>query len=148
MKDGIKLRGDAVIELRLKDGTVIEREEVKNLIVNVGKEKVANLLNGIDTTPFDAIAIGTGTTSPNASDTGLQTEVIRESATKTYVSDYKARFEKTFTFGSGENYSITEAGVLDDVVVSGSVMLDRFTFTAKAVDADTDLNVKITITIS
>lgn len=148
MKDVLKFRGDAVIELRKKDGTVIEREEVENLIVNTGKERVAKLINGVDTTIFTAIAIGTGNTSPSASDTALQTEVTRATATKTYVADYKARFTYTFTFGSGESYSITEAGVFDNAIASGSVMLDRFTFAPKSVDADTDLNITVTLTVS
>jgi ribosomal protein S17 len=147
MNDKLMLRGNAIIERRKKDGTVIDREIIKNLIVNVGKERVAKLINKISATGFDAIAIGTGTNSAQASDTTLQTETTRASATKSYVANYKAVFEKTFEFGSGEDYDITEAGIFDSAVASGSTMLDRFTFTAKSVDADTDLYVKITITV-
>ena len=37
MRDGIKITGDVVIERRKKDGSVIDREEIKNIILNVGK---------------------------------------------------------------------------------------------------------------
>jgi len=147
MKEGLKLRGDVIIESRRKDGTVVAREELKNLVVNVGKERVAKLINGLSSTGFDVIGIGTGTTSPSASDTDLETEVSKASASVSYESGYKAVFEKTFTFGSGVSHNITEAGVFD-AIGSGGTMLDRFTFTAKAVDADTDIYVKVTITVS
>ena len=151
MKDSITLRGDVVLELRKKDGEVIERLEKKNLIVNTGKERVANLIGeGIGTglTGFSYIAIGTGTTAPAVGNTALETEAERELATISYEADYKCVFEKTFDFGTGSSYAITEAGVFDGATPTGSVMLDRFTFTAKNVDVDTDLYVKITITVA
>ena len=151
MKEGFKLRGDVVLELR-KDGKVIEREELKNLIVNTGKERVAKLLSqGVGGTAFGYLAIGTGTTSPTTSDTGLETEVSRgiaDNSGGSYEANYKAVFEKTFTFSSGESYNITEAALSDSASASGETILDRFTFAAKSVDADTDLFVKVTITVS
>ena len=147
MKEGLKLRGDVIIESRRKDGSVVERQELKNLIVNVGKERVAKLINGVSSTAMSVIGIGIGTTSPSASDTDLETEVSKASASVSYEAGYKAVFEKTFTFGSGISYNITEAGVFD-AIGSGGTMLDRFTFTAKAVDSDTDLYIKVTITVS
>lgn len=148
MEDILKLKGDVVIERRRKDGSVIDRQELKNLVVNAGKERVAKMLNGVESTYFRAIAIGTGTTSPLGVDTTLESEVTRATASLSYLADYKAIFEHTFEFGSGESYAITEAGVFDSATVSGSTMLDRFTFSAKNVDADTDLYVKVTITVS
>jgi len=156
MKDGLKLIGDVVIERRKKDGTVIDREEIKNLIVNSGKERVAKLIaEGVGTglTGFSYLALGTGTTAPVATNTSLETEVTRELATVGYATvgyeaSYKATFEKTFDFGTGESYSITEAGVGDSASATGDTLLDRFVFSAKSVDVDTDLYVKVTITVS
>jgi len=151
MKDGIKLRGNAIIETRRKDGSIVDREEVKNIIVNSGKERVAKLIGeGIGTglTGFNYIGIGTGTATAQATDTSLQTEVDRALATVAYEASYKVTFENTFTFGTGEEYAITEAGVGDNATETGDTLLDRFKFTAKNVDVDTDLYVKITITVS
>lgn len=150
MNEGLKLIGTAVIERRAKDGTVIDSEMVKNLIVNTGKEIVAKLIGELESGlgGFSAVALGTGTTGAVAGDTSLETEVARASATKAYEANYKATFEHTFDFGSGESYSITEAGIFDSAIESGSTMLDRFVFTAKEVDVDTDLYIKITITVS
>jgi len=147
MKSKLVLKGEAIIELR-RDGKVIDKEHVKNLIVNAGKERVAKLLNGESSTEFGYLAIGTGTTSPTAGDTALETEVARASATKGYEANYKATWEKTFSFGSGEEYDITEAGVSDSATESGATLLDRLTFSAKSVDSETELYVKITITVA
>ncbi len=149
MKEKIKIIGEWEVALvSKKTGKILSYDKGHNTIVNTGKEELAKLLNGISSTYFRAIAIGEGSTSPTAGDTALETEVKRSLATLSYVSDYKARFTKTFTFGSGETYDITEAGVFDSDTESGSVMFDRFTFSAKSVDSDVDLKVTVTITIS
>lgn len=148
--DNIELKGTAIIERRTKDGKVIDRDIVKNLIVNTGKEHVAKLIGGLVSgiSEFTTVAIGEGTTSATVNDTALENEAKRALATKSYEASYKAVFEKTFNFGSGESYSITEAGIFDSAVESGSTMLDRFVFSAKAVDDSTPLYVKITIEVS
>jgi len=148
MERKFKIKGQAKISRIKKDGTILDTEVVDNIVVADGLERIAKLLNKIETTGFDAIGIGTGTTSATINDTELQTEVAREVATKTYIVPYKSRFAKTFTFASGVSHNITEAGVFDNAVASGSIMLDRFTFSVKVVDADTDLLVQITLTIS
>ena len=151
MEKGLVLKTNIVIERRTKDGKVIDREEVHNMIMNAGKERVAYLLGeGIGTglTGFSHIAIGTGVTAEDPAQTALVTEVERESASVSYEASYKCVFEKTFDFGTGTSYAITEAGVFDGATVTGSTMLDRFKFSAKNVDVDTDLYVKITITVA
>ncbi len=151
MESRLSLRGDVIIERRdSATGKVLDREELKNLIVNVGKEKVAKLIGNTESglNAFGYIAIGEGTTTPTVTDTVLETERVRNYADGggSYEANYKCIFEKTFTFGSGVSYSITEAGVFNDATVGD--MLDRFTFTVKAVDSDTDLYVKVTITVA
>ena len=147
MESKIVLKGHGYFELRKKDGTVIDKWEKDNLVVSSGKERVAKLLNNISSTYFNAIAVGTGITDPVIGDTALEVEVKRLSATLAYEASNKATFEKTFTWTSAEAYNITEAGIFDDESAGGT-MLDRFVFSAKAVDWDTDLYVKITITVA
>jgi len=153
MKKGLVLKTNVVIETRTKDGKVIDREEVHNDIVTAGKSRVRDLIGvGIGTglTGFNSIAIGTGETGDAvvAGDTALKTEVARELASVSADSTDKVLFEKTFTFGTAEAYAITEAGVFDSITETGSTMLDRFVFSEKNVDVDTDLYVKITITVA
>lgn len=127
---------------------VIDKRVIKNTIVNNGLERMAKLLNNVDGTYFRAIGIGTGTTAVTNSDSTLETEYTRSLATLSYEASYKAKFSKTFTFGSGVSENISEAGVFDSATASGSTMLNRTTFTPIAVTADIELIVNATITIS
>lgn len=129
-------------------GEVLQNEEICNTIVNDGLERVAKLINNINSTYFRAIAIGTGTTAVTNSDTALETEFTRALASLSYEASYKAKFEKTFSFGSGVSEDITEAGIFDSVTESGSIMLARTTFSAKSISDSIDLIVTATITVS
>ena len=148
MKSKLILRGHGYFERRRKDGSKIDSWECSNLIVTMGKVEVAKLLNNVDSPAyFRAIAIGEGVVDPAIGQEALGSEVARESADLSYEATGKAIFEKTFNFGTAESYSITEAGVFNNAS-SGGDMLDRFKFSAKDVDVDTDLYAKITITVA
>lgn len=129
-------------------GKILDTEEICNTIVNDGLERVAKLLNNIDGTYFRALAIGTGTTAVQNTDVALETEFTRALATLSYEASYKAKFTKTFTFGSGVAEDITEAGIFDSTTESGSVMLARTVFSAKSISSSIDLIVTATITVS
>lgn len=147
-KEKFSLKTEIIIQRRIA-GTeiVIDEERPHNIVVNGGKERIAKLLNEVESTGFTVLGIGTGTTSELATDTELETEVTKESATCTYEASYKAVLTKTFSFGSGVSHAITEAGAFDGTG-SGSTMFNRWTFSAKNVDADTDLYVELKITVS
>ena len=131
-----------------KTKELIDKEEICNTVVNDGLERVAKMINNIDGTYFRALAVGTGTTAPTNSDSSLETEYTRALASLSYEADYKAKFEKTFEFGSGVSEDITEAGIFDSDTVSGSTMLARTTFSAKSVNSDIDLIVTAEISVS
>jgi len=127
-------------------GKILDERKICNTIVNTGLERMAKLINGVSSTYFRAIAIGTGTTSVTNSDTSLETEYTRELATLSYEADYKAKFTKTFTFGTGVAEDITEAGLFDSTTATGSIMLNRNVFSALSVNSDIQLIVTATIT--
>lgn len=147
MNEKLILKGHGYFERRRKDGSKIDSWEIDNLIVTSGMVQVAKLLNGVSTDEFNAIAIGEGESADAVvvGDTALKSEIVRESAILTYEATAKAVFATTFSFISAEEYAITEAGVFNSESAGGE-MLDRFVFSAKNVDAETDLYVKITIT--
>ena len=138
------------IELKRVDhftNEVIDVTNIKNTIVNVGLETMAKLLNGVSSTYMRTIAIGTGTTTVTNSDIALETEVARELATLTYESDYIAKFYKRFEFTSGESYAISEIGIFDSAIASGSNMLNHANISpAKDVELGIDLVATITMT--
>lgn len=147
MKEQFKLKG--VWNFKTVDratGKILQEETKENTIVNTGLERVAKLLNGVSSTYFRAIAVGTGTTGAASGDTELETEVTRAEAVLTYEASYKAKFVYTFTFGG--DYAITEAGLFDSATASGSVMLNRTTFAAKNVSTTVDLIATVTITVA
>lgn len=155
MEQLISMKANVVLERRDKTtGKVLDHEELHNLFVNTGKQRVARLIcgnSGSTPTTFKYVAIGTSATAAAATDTALGTEVdraIADSSGGAYEADYKAIWEKTFTFDSGESYSVVEACISDSAVASGQTILNRFTFTGKSVDSDTDLYIKVTYTIS
>ena len=74
-----KLKGTFKCILRDLEGNIIKEQTVSNLVVTVGKEVFARLLAG-DTTysgEINYLAVGTGLSSPNISDTTLETEIDR-----------------------------------------------------------------------
>jgi hypothetical protein len=147
LNDEFKLKGEWTLSRVNKEtGEILDTEVIHNIIVNTGKERVAKLLNGVSSTYFRAIAVGTGVTGALVGNTTLETEVTRSAATLTYEASYKTKFVYTFSFGG--NYAITEAGIFDSATVSGSVMLNRTTFTAKNVSTIIQLIATATITVA
>ncbi|RLG77356.1 MAG: hypothetical protein DRO12_02450 [Thermoprotei archaeon] len=146
--DKLKLKGELEIRVYDRYGRLKEYRKVENLIVNVGKAQVAGLINGVVTTPFKYIAIGTGTTSPSAGDTALESEVDRAEATvgrtTTSVTNDTATFDATFNFTA--SYSITEAGIFD--ASSGGNMLARHTFSAINVQSGDSLTISWKVQVS
>ena len=127
-------------------GKILDEETVHNIVTNDGLERIVKLLGGLSSDSYNCLAIGEDNTAELATDTALGTEVQRQVASISYVADYKVKYEKVFTFGSGDEYTIVEAGIFDDITPSGSIIFNRLTFTGKSVDINTDLSVTITVT--
>lgn len=128
-------------------GKILQSEEYCNTIVNAGLERMAKLCMGNSSTYFRALAVGTGAVAVDNADIDLGTEVVRSvSATLEYEASYKAKFSYTFEFDG--SYSITEAGIFDSEIISGSTMLARTVFAAKSVTTEIDLIVTATITFA
>lgn len=132
------------IDRRTRD--IKDRRTFKNLITNKGLEIMAKLLNGVTTTAFSAIAIGTDNTTANAGDTTLTSEVQRGLADLVYEADYKARFTLEFTFPSG--MTIYECGIFDDITTGGNMLNHAIADPGIAVDEDTNLTVDIRMTVA
>lgn len=144
-ENNIKLRGEVEFIHRDKEGKIIERTKIENLIVNKGKEIVAKLINGVATNFFDYIQIGTGMTGPAPGNTTLETYYAEGAATCAYEADYKARFSYTFNFA--ESVTITESGVFDGARVGSPNMLARQTFSGKGMSSGESLEVVWTVTV-
>ena len=94
------------------------------------------------------MAVGTDSTAVVATDTELGGEVQRQSVSKTNEGTGIREYDKTFTFSSGESYTLREAGLFDSGIASGSTMFNRFVFSSHNVDTDNGVRVRISITLT
>ena len=128
-------------------GKVIKRVEVHNTIVNVGLERIAQLLGKLSSTGFDYLALGTDATAVQNTDVALGAEVERELATISQPTSVQCRFVKVFSVGSGVSYAIKEVGIFDSATISGSTMWARLNCD-NTLDSDTEISVQITYTMA
>ena len=137
-----------IVEVRVfdKNGKLKGFRRVVDLLCNLGFAEIAGLLlTDVGGTAFDYIAIGTGTTAANATDTTLQTETHRVAGVgtrvQTTVANDTAQLVSTFSGYSGQE-AITEAGVLN--AAAAGVLLCHQVFSALNVDWDAGDSVEIT----
>jgi len=112
LEEASSIRGHVQI-INAKTGEVVR--EFDNLVVTVGKQQAAKLWNGVATDPMKYIALGTGTTPADASDTALESEITTNGGGRTAgtcsVDGATAKIEATFNFTG--DLAITEIGLLD-----------------------------------
>lgn len=115
-----------------------------NTIMNGGKAQVAGLIltdlgTGSVGAAFDYLAIGTGTTAPNATQTALIGEKYRVAGTgsrvTTNVANDTARLTGSFAITS--SITASEIGVLNSA--SSGIMLCRTTFSGVALTSGNTL---------
>jgi len=114
---------------------------LRNIITNTGLSAIIKLVfSGLSDTKFGYLAIGSGTTTESATDTALQTEITRKSATvsqtTTSVSGDTALVSATFSKSDGLSGtgSVCEAGILN--ASSGGELLARKTFSCVSLNWD------------
>lgn len=151
--DSIFLRGEVIVEIHdAVTGVLKSRDIVRNLVVDVGKEAIADALRGNVAANRGVItycAVGTGTASPVAGDTALQTEIARKQVSVRSVSSRVATF-KTFFNQSEANGVLREIGLFGgsaDNVANSGTLFARLNITRTKTSSDT-LTLTHSITIS
>lgn len=145
LNNTMKITGDITIVHKDVDGSVIDTIEVKNLVTNAGKERIAKLLTGLSTSPFKYIQLGTSNNTPALTDTQLYGYYTEGQATLSYEAPGRAIFKYTFTFS--ESVTIREAGIFDNKRNQNPTILSRGTFSDRAVTAGQSFEVTWRITI-
>ena len=139
--------GQVSICLRGSDGRIKSREVIKNLVVTVGRQHIADQLAGPVQGPMTHMAIGTGTTVQDAADTALVTELNRKAfASKDQGAGADANkviYVAEWVAGEGTG-QIAEAGIFN--ALTAGIMLCRTTFGVK--DKGTGDSLTLTWTIS
>jgi len=147
-KQGLKIKVNALIQsFNVHTGKINKETRVHNLVVNTGLERVAHLIGGLSSDFFEYVAIGTSSTAVNASQVSLLAEVKRAAVTPTDNGNGIILYDHTFTFGTGESYTIREYGIFDTTGASAGTMFNRLIDGGHAVDIDNSIRVRITVTV-
>ena len=143
-KEQMAVRDRVILEVRDKNGRLKQKYDSGwslNGITNAGFAEVAGLLlTDVGGTAFDYIAIGTGTTAFDPTQTTLVTELSRKAGTgsrvTTSVTNDTAQLQAQFSSADGLSgtSAVTESGVFN--ASSGGTMLCRQTFSALNIDWD------------
>jgi hypothetical protein len=144
MNDSLKLVGTLKVVLSDSDGNIKEEHDFKNLVVDTGKAFTINALIASSTVPFTYIAIGTGTTAADTSNTGLQTEVTRVAFSYATTTS-SVTMTSIFAPGVGTG-TITEAGIFNSA--SSGTMLSRTVFSPVSKTASDQLTIIWTINLT
>ena len=143
--DKSKATGKLTVEIKNKQGEVIDIREVKNLVVDDGLEYIASRMKDATATPMSHMAIGTGSSAAAASDTALGTEAARVALTSTTVTANAVAYVASFGAGTGTG-AITEAGILN--AASSGTLLCRTVFSVVNKGASDSMTITWTVTIS
>ena len=143
-KEPMGMRDRVILTVRDKDGKIKQEYDSgwsKNGITNAGIQEVAGLITlDVGGTAFDYIAIGTGTTAFDATQTALITEIKRKAGTGSRVTTTVLadthQLETTFSSADGltGTSAVAESGEFN--ASTSGTMLDRQTFTAQNVNWD------------
>lgn len=141
----LKATGRLDILLTGSDGTVKQRIEVPNLVVTVGKAFLASRAVGTASAVMSHMAVGTQSTSLAASDTALQSELIRVGLASSTVTGnvitYIANFPASVATGA-----LVEAGIFN--AGTAGTMLCRTTFPVINKEASDTLAINWNLTIN
>jgi hypothetical protein len=128
-------------------GEIVKEFNVPNLVVTAGKAHIAAKIAATTNSPaaMTHMAIGTGTSTPGASDTALGTQTGRVSLSGSVVSTNTITYTATFPAGTGDG-AITEAGIFN--ASSGGTMLCRSTFPVVNKSAGDTIAITWVVTVS
>jgi len=144
------MTGNLKLVLTDEHGNVKQEEEVKNLVVTVGKNFIASSMAKTTTNSPAAMThmeVGTGTTAAAAGDTALETAVSgsRVSLTSTTVTNNNVAYVATFPAGTGTG-ALTEAGIFN--ASSSGTLLCRTVFSVINKGAADTLGITWTVTVN
>ena len=145
--DAIKMTANLKLVLTDEHGNVKQEEEIKNLVVTVGKNFIASRMKDATATAMTHMEVGTGTTAAAVGDTALQTAVAssRVTLTSTTVTTNNVAYVATFPAGTGTG-ALTEAGLFN--ASSSGTMLCRTVFSVINKGAADTLGITWTVTVN
>jgi hypothetical protein len=151
LKEITRMRGDVAIVLKRDDGTVKDRREIKNLVVNTGLAYIISRMVGTSKSVMSHMGVGAGTTAAAAGDTALESQIgSRVSLDSTSIAgsnNEKVVYVATFAAGVGTG-AVTEAGVFNAGTSGDMLCRTVFAVVNKAADDTMEITWTITLTAS
>jgi hypothetical protein len=151
-KEPMGMRDRVILTVRDKEGNVKQEYDSgwrENGLTNAGFAEVAGLITlDVGGTAFDYIAIGTGTTAFDPTQTALANEIKRKAGTgtrvTTTVTNDTAQYVTTFSSADGltGTSAVTESGVFN--ASTGGTMLCRQTFSSLSINWDSGDTLQVT----
>lgn len=145
--DAIKMTGNLKLVLTDEHGNVKQEEEVKNLVVTVGKNFIASRMKDATATAMTHMEVGTSTQAAAVGDTALIAAVAssRVALTSTTVTTNSVAYVASFPAGTGTG-ALTEAGIFN--ASSAGTMLCRTVFSVINKGAADTLGITWTVTVN
>lgn len=141
--DTLALAGRIHLILRGPDGKIKQEIEKDNLIVQVGKNFLANAVVLTSSSPFTHMAVGTSGTAPANGDTTLGAEVARQAFSQGVAANV-VTMSTTYAAGVGTG-ALQEAGLLNNS--SGGTLLSHVTYAVVNKGALDTLTISWAITV-
>lgn len=125
-------------------GNIKEVRKLKNIVTSAGKAWIAAMMAATPPALMSNMAIGTGTTAADPTQTTLITESARVALSSTVVSTNTVTYTATFGAGAGTG-AVTEAGIFN--AVTAGTMLNRTTFAAINKGASDTISITWVVTL-
>jgi hypothetical protein len=143
-QETLKAVGTLQIVLTDEHGNVKDTFDLKNIVTSVGKAWIAAMMAATPPALMSNMAIGTGTTAADPSQTTLVTESSRVVLSSTVVNTNTVTYTATFGAGQGTG-AVTEAGIFN--AASAGTMLNRTTFSAINKGASDTISITWVVTL-
>lgn len=104
-----------------RTGERLSETVTDNLVVNVGKNQVANLIAGGNTTSFNFIGVGVNSTAPVVAQTDLIGPVAVNQVNERFTSSNIAIFNAFFSSSQANNGSLSEC-TLSSAQSAGTIL--------------------------
>lgn len=144
-EEHIRPKGELSIDIIGPDGNTKERIYINNLVVQTGRDYIAQRLISDSDGPMTHMAVGTSNAAAALADTALGTELTRQAFdTATRVNNVTT-FVTTYAPGAATG-ALTEAGIFN--TSSGGIMLCRTEFNVVNKAVDDTMVITWTVTIS
>lgn len=127
LNENIKMSGQLEIWMVDQNGKEKYRKIFPNLVVQTGREFVAQRIISNNAIFMSHIAVGSGSETPNISDTTLGEEIVRSQISSANSTSNTISFVAPFLPGIGTG-AITEAGIFNSHLTDSGIMLCRTTF--------------------